>query len=129
MSRNLGGWGCPVLIAIVFGPGMIAAYLLNSARWVVIGPIIVAALVVITAALPIKRKVTSQQWADELQKHLLDSEEAWDWDDATSVRLADKRLENLRLRLIPKFDLLNTPEKREELRQIIEALRRGEIPE
>jgi hypothetical protein len=79
------------------------------------------------AALPTKRKITPQAWADELEKHLLGTEGPYDWDDATSVRLADERLENLRCRL-SDFDMLVTTERREELRQIIEALRRGEIP-
>jgi hypothetical protein len=128
MSRDLGGWGCPVLIAIVVGPGVIAAYLLNSARWVIIGPITVVALMLITAALPFKRKITPQQWADELEKHLLGTDGAFGWDDAISTRLADKRLESLRARL-SDFDSRSTPEKREEFRQIIEALRRGEFPQ
>jgi hypothetical protein len=46
----------------------------------------------LVAALPIKRKITPQQWADDLEKYLLGSDGAWDWDDATSVRLADERL-------------------------------------
>ena len=85
-------------------------------------------LIVVVAALPIKRKVTPQEWAEELEKHLLGTEGPYGWEDATSVRLADERLENLRSRLMPDFDLLNTPQKREEFHQIIETLRRGEIP-
>ena len=74
-----------------------------------------------------KRKVTPQEWADELERHLLGTEGPWDWDDTTSEPLADPSLEQLRFTL-PDFDLLNTPEKTEEFRRIIEALRRGEIP-
>jgi hypothetical protein len=82
----------------------------------------------LVAALPIKRKITPQQWADELEEHLLGTEGSWGWDDATSISLADKRLENLRRRLVPDFDLLDTPEKTDQFRRIIEALRRGEVP-
>lgn len=85
-------------------------------------------LMLVVAALPIKRKISPQEWAKELERHLLGTDGAYGWDDATSVRLADQRLENLRSRLVPDFDQLNTPEKREELRQIIDALRRGEVP-
>jgi hypothetical protein len=127
MSRNLGGWGYPILAAIVFGPGVIATYALKSAKWLFIGPVMVVVLMFVTAALPIRRKITPQKWADELEKHLLGTDGAFGWDDAISVRLADKRLEKLRLRL-SEFDSLGTPEKREELRQIVEALRRGEVP-
>jgi hypothetical protein len=127
MARVSGGWGCVVLIVLIIVPGCVAAYFLGSARWILIGPFIIGALMVIVAALPIKRKVTAQQWADELEKHLLGTDGAFGWDDAISVRLADERLENLRARL-PDFDSLGTPEKREEFRGIIEALRRGEIP-
>ena len=45
-----------------------------------------------------------------------------------SVTVADERLEILPQGLSDFFDLLNTPDKREELRSIIEALRRGEVP-
>lgn len=79
-------------------------------------------------ALPIKRKVTPQQWALELEPHLLGTDGPWDWDDATSVALADQKLEAVRGRL-PKFDLLTTEERRREFESIIAALKRGEIPE
>ena len=49
-------------------------------------------------------------------------------DDTVSVTVADERLEILGQGLSDFFDLLNTPDKREELRSIIEALRRGEVP-
>lgn len=45
-----------------------------------------------------------------------------------SVTVADERLEILWQGLSDFFDLLNTPDQREELRSIIEALRRGETP-
>jgi hypothetical protein len=82
---------------------------------------------IVVAAWPSKKKITPQEWANELETHLLDTEGRWDWDDTTSIRLADERLEHLRRRL-SDFDLLDTPEKRDELRRIIEALRKGEVP-
>jgi hypothetical protein len=48
--------------------------------------------------------------------------------DTVSVTVADERLEILWQDLSDFFDLLNTPDKREALRSIIEALRRGEVP-
>lgn len=85
-------------------------------------------LMLALAALPIKRKVTPQQFADELERHLLGTEGPYDWDDTTSVTIADERLERLRCTL-SKYDGLALEADREELRGIIVALRRGEIPE
>ncbi len=73
------------------------------------------------------REVTPQQFADELEKHLLGHEGPYDWDNTTSFALADAKLNALVARL-PDFDRLDTPEKTEGLRQIIEALQRGEYP-
>ncbi len=91
-------------------------------------PVGFVALVLVVAALPIKRRITPQQWADQLEKHLLGTGGAWAWDDATSMRLADERLESLRRRLTPHFDSLNTAEKRDEFKRIVDALKRGEVP-
>jgi hypothetical protein len=52
----------------------------------------------------------------------------WGWDDATSITLADPKLEAIRLKL-PKFDSLVTDERRTEFEGIIAALKRGEIPD
>lgn len=120
-------WGCLVLLAFLFLPGLLAAYFLNSITWAIATPAALIILMLIVAALPIKRKITPQKWADDLEKHLLGTDGPHGWDDAVGVTLADERLENLRSRLCD-FDQLNTPEKREEFRRIVEALRRGEIP-
>jgi len=52
----------------------------------------------------------------------------WDWDDTTSVAIADPRLEGLRPRLGPNLDSLAHESHKDELRAIIAALRRGEQP-
>jgi len=75
-----------------------------------------------------KRNVTPQELADELERHLIGSEGQYDWDETTSFNLADERLNRLIPRLI-EYDRLDTPEKREQFLEIIEALRRGEIPD
>jgi hypothetical protein len=79
-------------------------------------------------ALPIKKKFTPQQWALELEPHLLGTDGTWGWDDATSVALADPELENLRCKL-HRFDLLPTEKRRKEFETIIAALKRGGIPD
>ena len=73
------------------------------------------------------RKITLSEFADELERHLLGTEGTWDWDDTTSLPLQNDALEKLRQKL-PKFDLLVVTERRNELAEIIAALRRGEIP-
>jgi hypothetical protein len=74
-----------------------------------------------------KRKVSPEEFAEELEKHLLGTEGQWDWDYITSVALADERLERIRLGL-SKFDLLSRTKNRDEFEAIIAALRRGEFP-
>jgi hypothetical protein len=74
-----------------------------------------------------KRKVSPEEFAEELEKHLLGTEGKWDWDYITSVALADERLERIRLGL-SKFDLLSRAKNRDEFEAIIAALRRGEVP-
>lgn len=75
-----------------------------------------------------KHKTTPQQLADELERHLLGTGGTWDWDDTTSIAIADEQLDRLRRRL-HKFDSLTLPEREREFREIIASLRRGEIPD
>ena len=74
-----------------------------------------------------KRDVTPQEFAEELERHLVGSEGPYDWDATTSEELTDERLNRLIPRLI-QYDRLDTVGKREQFREIIETLRRGEIP-
>jgi hypothetical protein len=111
----------------VFGPGFLLDYFLHSVVWMLLTPPLLIVAMLLVAALGPARKITPEHFADRLEKHLLGTEKPHDWDDTTSVTLADERLEILREGLAD-FDLLNTAEKREELRRIIEALRRGEVP-
>ena len=122
-----GGSGCVVVLAVLFVPAAATSYFLNDPKWLVIVPAAIAVSVAGIAALGGKRKVTPQQWASEIEPHLLGTEGPWDWDDAISVGLADPRLEALRVKM-PKFDSLDD-ERRTELATIIAALKRGEIPE
>ncbi len=123
-----GASGCVVVLAILVVPAALVCYLLNQPKWLVIIPLAIVLLTLFAAALPIRRKVTPQQWASELEPHLLGTDGAWDFDDATSVALADPRLEAIRVKL-SKFDSLVSDERRKEFESIIAALKRGEIPE
>jgi hypothetical protein len=103
MAIHLSGRsGCLVVLGVLFVPAAIAAYLLNEPKWLIFIPLGIVAIVLAIAALPIKRKVTPEQWALELEPHLLGTDGKWGWDDATSVALADPRLEAIRSKL-PKI--------------------------
>ena len=123
-----GGSGCAILLLVLSVPAILTAYFLHSAMWlIIIPPGIVAFALFVSAVLPLKRrKVTPEQFADELERHLLGTEGPWDWDDTTSVAIADERLERLR-RVLPRFDFLTLEKDEDELKAIIAALRRGEV--
>jgi hypothetical protein len=123
---KLSAWA--IVLLVLFLPATLTAYFLHNLAWLVVVPFGIIVLVLFIAALPIKRQVTPEQFADELERHLLGSGGPWDWDDTTSIRIADERLERIRWEL-PKFDSLAREEDKAELKTIIEALRRGEIPE
>ena len=119
-----------IVLLVLFLPAAETAFLLHNLALFFVVPFEIVVLVFLLAALPIKRKrkVTPEEFADELEKHLLGTEGKWDWDDVTSVAIADDRLELIRWGL-PKFDSLSDEKDREELRALIAALRRGEVPE
>lgn len=118
-----------ILLLVLFLPATLTAYFLQNLVWLFVVPFGIIVLVLFfNAALPIKRKVTPEQFADELESHLLGTGGPWDWDDTTSIRIADERLERIRWEL-PKFDSLAREEDKTELKEIIESLRRGELRE
>ena len=121
------GW--VIVLLVLFLPAALTAYVLHNLAWLVVVPFGIIVLALFVAALPIKRKVTPEQFADELERHLLGTGGPWDWDDATSVAIADPRLEEVRSRLGPNLDSLSHEKDKDELRSIIAALRRGELPE
>jgi len=124
---TLSGWA--IVLLVLFLPAALTAYFVHSVAWLVVVPFGIIVLALLVAALPIKRKVTPEQFADELERHLQGTGGPWDWDDTTSVAVADSRLEEVRLRLGPNLDSLSHEKDKDELRAIIAALRRGELPE
>jgi hypothetical protein len=118
-----------IVLLVLFLPAALTAYVLHNLVWLVVVPLGIIVLAFFIAALPIKRKVTPDQFADELERHLLGTGGPWDWDDTTSVAIADPRLEEVRSRLGPNLDSLSDEKDKDELRAIIAALRRGELPE
>jgi hypothetical protein len=123
-----GGAGCFFVQVILLVPAVAAAVIFHSAWLLVVVPVGILILWVALAKWGPKRKVTPEQFADELEPHLLGTGGAWHWDDVTSVGIDDKRLERLRAKLA-KFDNLILEERRIEFTQIIAALRRGEVPD
>jgi hypothetical protein len=119
-----------ILAIVLLFPGLVLANALHSWRWFFVVCIAEAVLLWLNHRYnrPEKRDVTPQQLADELERHLVGNEGPYDWDATTSLELADERLDRLIPRLI-EYDRLETAEKREQFREIIESLRRGEIPE
>ncbi len=83
------------MLLVLFFSAALTAYGIHSLSWLVGVPFGLIVLMLVIAALPGKRQVTAEQFADELERHLLGTEGQWDWDDATSVRIADPRLEAL----------------------------------
>ena len=63
------------------------------------------------------------------ESHLLGTGGPWDWDDTSSVAIADPRLEAVRMGLGPNLDSLSHEKDKDELRSIIAAFRRCELPE
>ena len=118
-----------IVLLVLLLPAVLTAYVLHSLTWLVVVPFGIIVLALFIAALPAKRKVTPEQFADELESHLLGTEGPWDWDDTTSVVIADARLAEVRSRLGPNLDSLSHEKDKDELRAIIAALRRGELPD
>ncbi len=119
---------CLLLAILLIIAGWLAAYVLHAT---IVMAAILALLIAGTGVFWMRRrrKTTPQEWSRQLEKHLLGTEGPYDWKNATSHKLADKRLENLRLRLVRDFESLETSEKMDQFRRIVDALKRGEIPE
>ena len=133
VRRRSGRFGCLIALLVFFGPAILMAYFLDSPEWLLIVPAGTIAgflifLVIGGAIFGSKRKVTPEQFADELERHLLGTEGPTDWDRMTSVTVADERLERIQWELT-RFDSLSQEKDKEELRALIAAIRRGELPE
>jgi len=94
-------------LLILLVPLILAAYVLRSSLWLVVALFGIIAVVMLVAAIPgQKRKITPEQFADELERHLLGTEGKWDWDDTTSLAIADERLERIRWELSKSIPIL-----------------------
>jgi hypothetical protein len=118
------------LVTAVVVPALLLASALHSWMWFFGTLIAEVILLCLFAAFgrSDKRDVTPQELAEELERHFVGTAGPYDWDATTSVELTDERLNRLIPRLI-EYDRLDTAEKREQFREIIETLRRGKIPD
>ncbi len=66
-----------IQLLALFLPAALTAYLMHSLAWLVGVPFGIVVLMLFIAALPSKRHVTAEQFADELEKHLLGTEGPW----------------------------------------------------
>ena len=124
-----------VVTLVLFVPAILTTYFLKSAIWLIAIPIGITVLVMMMAllagliatVLDIKAKLTPQQFADRLEKHLLLHTENRSTDDTLPLRIADERLERLALDV---YNLdLTLESDRDKVRAMIDTLRRGEVPE
>jgi uncharacterized membrane protein YedE/YeeE len=60
-----------IVLLVLFLPAALTAYLLHNLAWLVVVPFGIIILALFIAALPTKRKVTPEQFAEELERHLL----------------------------------------------------------
>ncbi len=58
-----------IVLLVLFLPAILTAYFLHNLAWLVVVPFGIIVLALFIAALPIKRKVAPEQFADELESH------------------------------------------------------------
>jgi hypothetical protein len=120
-------FGCTIALLLLFSPPIVVAYFARHYIWLGVIPAGIVLLALILSSLYQKPKtVTPEQFAGQLERHLLGTEGKLDWDCVTSVPVADPRLERIRSKLA-KFDALSEEKDTEELRALIARLRRGEF--
>ena len=72
--------GFPFLLAVLVIPGLLTAYLSHSVFWALAVPVAELGVILILAALPFKRRITTEDFANELERHLLGTGADWEWD-------------------------------------------------
>lgn len=127
-----------ILLLIFVVSAVVMAYPTDKVAWLVAAPAAIFGLVIAIAFAFVtlerlfgigRRKGTPEEFARALEKHLLGEKPDPGWDDPMDVVLADPRLEQVRRRLGHNLDSLAREEDRDELRAIIDGLRRGVLPD
>jgi hypothetical protein len=84
---------------------------------------VVVAFQLLTVISRQRRKLALSDVADIIERHADGTEGPYDWDEFTSVPIADPRLDEVRRRCI-RLDILVLPDQRRcELRKIVDELR------
>jgi hypothetical protein len=95
--------------------------------YAIIGVIVVLAIVpffrLLTFISKRRNRRTPREVADMIEKHIDGTEGSWDWDEFTSVPIADDRLDAIRIRFLVGFDSNLSEEKLRDLREIVQRLR------
>lgn len=65
---------------------------------------------------------TATEVLDAIEKHIQGTEGPWDWDDFTSIPIADDKLDKLRLRCLT-LDHVSREEALQELKKIVADLK------
>ena len=118
-----------LLVAVLTAATIGVVYLFRSGLWLLgIVPAIVVGLLWLALLAQRKQNLTPRELAVKLEGHLHNTEGTWDWDDTTSIRAADPKLTSL-IGKLPKFDVLASEERRKEFVDLIDELKRGEIPD
>jgi hypothetical protein len=71
MSKGLNIPSCLLLLAVLIAPGLFASYFLHSLYWIAIAPCGLIAVLLLVKAFEQKLKITPQQFAEQLEAHLL----------------------------------------------------------
>jgi hypothetical protein len=132
--------GIVIFLLVMFVPAGLIAYVFHNLAWLVAVPIAIFVLILAVAFVfgtleklfgIGRRKGTPEEFANALEKDLLGEEPERGWDEPMEVTLADPRLEQVRRSLCPRPNLyrLATQKDKDELRSIIVALRRGDLPD
>lgn len=127
-NRFTNRYGRTVLLFLFFGPAILVSYLSRSLIWLILMPFATILVAFLVAAFKPKRKLTPDQFADELEKYLLRPKNEMYWDDVMCISVADERLERVLWQLW-KLEFEPREKQNEELKAVIAAIRRGELPE
>ena len=84
----------------------------------VMGTLVVVSIFrLLTRASRHRNRLTAADVADRIERHILETEEEWDWDEFTSIPIANGDLNKIRM------ECIDAEGNREELKKIVERLR------
>jgi hypothetical protein len=125
-------FGCAYVLLILFVPAVATSYFLDSPVWLLIIPpgIVVAfiSFAVVAGFIFPKPKLTAEQFADALERHLLEKDDGDEWDNLSYGAVTEECLKQIQWELW-RFDSLSTEADKEQLKSLIAAIRSGSLPE